>query len=210
MTEIYPVVYELASSVAGTIYRRYNQYAERDDIKQECLAWALTRSQYLIEQLSEPDGEKRKHNEQRIAWQMRRVAERYARKEKATKSGYLINDEAYYESATLGQLLPFVIASVENGTVLEVAQHMVQDGQPKGKSSPAEGGNLLAMLIDMKKAYLVLEVDDKTILKMRHFESFTLEQIAQYLECAVSTADRRCANALRRLIDQLGGVSPFK
>jgi RNA polymerase sigma factor (sigma-70 family) len=200
----------LASSVASNIYRRYNQYIERDDIKQECLTWALTRSQYLIEQLSEPDTDKRKHNEQKIAWQMRRIAERYVRKEKAVKSGYFINDEAYYESATVAQLLPFVIASVENNTVIEVAQHMVQDGQPKGKSSPAEGGNLLAMLIDIKKAYLFLEVGEQVLLRLRHFDSFTLKQIAGQLECAVSTADRRCSNALRKLIDNLGGVSPFK
>lgn len=210
MTEVYPVVYELASSVASTIYRRYNQYVERDDIKQECLTWALTRSQYLIDQLSEPDTDKRKHNEQKIAWQMRRIAERYVRKEKAVKSGYFINDEAYYERVTVGQLLPFVIASVQNDTVIEVAQHMVQDGQPKGKSSPAEGGNLLAMLIDIKKAYLLLEVEDQVLLRLRHFDSFTLKQIAGQLECAVSTADRRCSTALRNLIDELGGVSPFK
>jgi RNA polymerase sigma factor (sigma-70 family) len=210
VTEVYPVVYELATSVANTIYRRYNNYAERDDIKQEILAWALTRSQYMIDQLSEPNTDRRKHNEQRIAWQMRRVAERYARKEKAAKSGYLINDEAYYESATVGQLLPFVIASIENGTVIEVAQHMVQDGQPKGKSSPAEGGNLLSMLIDIKKAYLILEPEEKILLRLRHFETLTLQQIADQLECAVSTADRRCANALRKLIDNLGGMSPFK
>ena len=210
MTEVYPIVYELASSVASTIYRRYNQYVERDDIKQECLTWALTRSQYMIEQLSEPDTDKRTHNEQKIAWQMRRIAERYVRKEKAVKSGYFINDEAYYERVTVGQLLPFVIASVQNDTVIEVAQHMVQDGQPKGKSSPAEGGNLLAMLIDIKKAYLLLEVEDQVLLRLRHFDSFTLKQIAGQLECAVSTADRRCSTALRNLIDELGGVSPFK
>ena len=210
MTEVYPIVYELATSVASNIYRRYNQYVERDDIKQECLTWALTRSQYLIEQLSEPDTDKRKHNEQKIAWQMRRIAERYVRREKAVKSGYFINDEAYYESATVAQLLPFVIASVKNNTVIEVAQHMVQDGQPKGKSSPAEGGNLLAMLIDIKKAYLFLEVGEQILLRLRHFDSFTLKQIAGQLECAVSTADRRCSNALRKLIDNLGGTSPFK
>ncbi len=72
---------------------------------------------------------------------MRRVAERYARKEKAAKAGYHITDEAYYESATVAQLLPFVIASIIDGTVLEQAQEMIRDGQPKGSSSPAEGGN---------------------------------------------------------------------
>jgi RNA polymerase sigma factor (sigma-70 family) len=207
---LHPVVYDLVPSVAGTIYRRYKNYVERDDIKQECMAWAMTRNGYITEQLNEPNEERRKHNEQRIAYQMRRVAERYARKEKASKSGYQTTDEAYYESAGIGQLLPFVIASVIDGTVLEQVQQMVQDGQPKGKSSPAEGGNLLATLIDIKRAYLRLDVDEQKLLRLRHHESFTLQQIAQVMECAVSTADRRCNNAMRKLIEQLGGQSPWQ
>jgi RNA polymerase sigma factor (sigma-70 family) len=210
VTELHPVVYDLAPSVAGTIYRRYKNYVERDDIKQECMAWAMTRTAYITEQMNEPNEERRKHNEQRIAYQMRRVAERYARKEKASKSGYQTTDEAYYESAGIGQLLPFVIASVIDGTVLEQVQQMVQDGQPKGKSSPAEGGNLLATLIDIKRAYLSLDVEEKTLLRLRHHENATLQQIAAVMECAVSTADRRCNNAMRKLIEQLGGPSPWQ
>jgi DNA-directed RNA polymerase specialized sigma24 family protein len=210
MTELHPVVYDLVPSVAGTIYRRYKNYVERDDIKQECMAWAMTRTAYITEQLNEPNEERRRHNEQRIAYQMRRVAERYARKEKASKSGYQTTDEAYYESASIGQLLPFVIASVIDGTVLEQVQQMVQDGQPKGKSSPAEGGNLLATLIDIKRGYLQLDADEQKLLRLRHHESFTLQQIAQVMECAVSTADRRCNNAMRKLIEQLGGQSPWQ
>jgi DNA-directed RNA polymerase specialized sigma24 family protein len=196
--------------VANTIYRRYNKHVEKDDIKQELMAWAMTRAADHIEDLMEPIEERRRHNEQRIAWQMRRVAERYARKEKASKSGYQTNDEAYYESATLGQLLPFVIASIIDGTVLEQAQEMINDGQPKGSSSPAEGGNLLANLIDIKKGFLQLEQDDQSLLRMRHHEGFTLQQIAQVLECAISTADRRCDKSLRRLQDNLGGISPWQ
>ena len=210
MSELHPVIYDLVPSVANTIYRRYNKHVEKDDIKQELMAWAMTRAADHTEDLMEPIEERRRHNEQRIAWQMRRVAERYARKEKASKSGYQTNDEAYYESATLGQLLPFVIASIIDGTVLEQAQEMINDGQPKGSSSPSEGGNLLANLIDIKRGFLKLDVDDQTILRLRHHESFTLQQIAQVLECAISTADRRCDKSLRRLQDNLGGVSPWQ
>ncbi len=210
MSELHPVIYDLVPSVAKTIHRRYKTHVEFDDIKQECMAWAMTRIPDHTEDLMETVEAKRKHNEQRIAYQMRRVAERYARKEKASKSGYQTNDEAYYESATLGQLLPFVIASIIDGTVLEQAQEMINDGQPKGSSSPAEGGNLLANLIDIKKGFLKLDQEDQTILRMRHHESFTLQQIAQVLECAVSTADRRCAQSLRRLQDNLGGISPWQ
>jgi DNA-directed RNA polymerase specialized sigma24 family protein len=210
VTELHPVIYDLVPSVANSIYRRYKAYVEKDDVKQELMAWAMTRAEDHTLDLMEPIEDRRKHNEQRIAWQMRRVAERYVRKEKAAKSGYQTNDEAYYESATLGQLLPFVIASVVDGTVLEQAQEMIRDGQPKGSSSPAEGGNLLANLIDIKRGYLKLDQEDQAILRMRHHENFTLQQIAQVLECAISTADRRCSQSLRRLQDNLGGVSPWQ
>lgn len=210
MTELHPSVYDIVPTVAQTIHNRYKSFTERDDIKQECLKWALTRTDYISEQLSEPDVKKRQHNEHRIAWQMLRVAERYARREKATRSGYHTSDEAYYESATLAQLLPFVIASVLDGTVLEQAQEMIRDGQPKGSSSPAEGGNLLAVLVDIKKAYLRTDASTQQLLTLRYHENFTLAQIGGVLGCAVSTAERRCMNALRKLQDELGGVSPYK
>ena len=210
MTELHLSIYDIAPSVAYTVYRRYKKFVDKDDIKQECLMWAMTRIKYINEQLGEPDTEKRKHNEQKIAWQMLRVAERYARKEKAARSGYQTGDEAYYERAMLGQLLPFVIASVIDGAVLEQAQEMVKDGQPRGSSSPAEGGNLLAILIDIKKAYVKLEPAYQQLLVWRHHENLTLSQIAQILECHVSTADRKCIGALRELQKELGGENPWR
>ena len=210
MTEIHPILYDLVPALANSITRRYRSYVEIDDVKQECFKWALTRTQYIAEQLNEEDTEKRRHNEQKLAWQMRRVAERYARREKAQKSGYQITDEAYYESSTLGQLLPFIIASVIDGTVLEQAQEMLQDGLPRGSSSPAEGGNLLATLLDIKRCYLELDQKEQTLLVYRYYSNLTLTQVSELEGCAVSTADRKINNAMRKLIQKLGGESPFK
>ena len=210
MTEIHPSVYDIAPSVANTIYKRYRAYLEREDLVQECYSWAIARAAYLQEQLSEEDPDKRIHNERRIAWQMLRNAERFARKEKAAKSGYQTNDEIYYDTATFGQLLPYVISSVIDGTVLEQAQEMLRDGQPKGSSSPSEGGNLLVSLLDIKKAFEGLSSNDKDILVKRYHDNLTLAQIAEVLECAISTADRRCTNAMRRLQNSLGGDSPWR
>jgi RNA polymerase sigma factor (sigma-70 family) len=211
MTGIDPVIYDIAPGVARAIHSRYKAYVERDDVVQECLSWALTRHSWIAEQLLEAtDPDKRKHAESRIAWQMRRAAERYSRREKATKSGYQITDEAYYQGYTLGQLLPYVIASVVDNTVLEQIQDMIQDGQPRGSSSPSEGGNLLANLIDIKIGYNKLEAEDKILLRVRYLDSFTLQQIANHYQCSVSTADRRIDGAMRRLQDLLGGVSPFQ
>ena len=210
MTEVHPTVADLAYSVARSVANKYGRWVERDDLKQECILWAMSRSEWIDEQLNEPDTEKRKHNESRLAWQMMRYAERYARKEKATRSGYQPGDEIFYQSATLAKLLPFVIASILDGTVLEPAQDMVIDGQPRGSSSPAEGGALLATLMDIKQKFTQLEAEDKQILTYRYHEQMTLEQIANALGCHRSSADRRCDHAMRALIELLGGRSPYQ
>jgi len=210
VTELHPIIYELAPSVAYAVHRRYKHWVEREDVTQECIAWGVTRNAYITEQMSVEDPKQLEHNQSRIAWQMKRAVERYARREKANKSGYQINDEVYYQTFTLGQLLPFVISSIIDGTVLEQMQEMINDGQPRGSSSPSEGGNLLASLIDIKKCYLKLDEKDQAVLRMRHYENATLQQIATFLECAVSTADRRCSNSLRRLQDELGGETPWR
>ena len=207
--ELHPTLYELVPSVTYSIVSRFKGWVDPEDVRQECYLWAIGRGQQFTDLLNEPDLKKREHNEKRIVYQMRRVAERYARKEKARKAGYKTGDEAFYDTTIIAQLIPFVIASIVNGTVLEQAQEMINDGTPRKQSTPAEGGNLLAILIDIKKQYLKLEQEDKTILQMRYHDSFTLQQIGQYLECATSTADRRCTSALRRLQNKLGGETPW-
>jgi RNA polymerase sigma factor (sigma-70 family) len=207
--ELHPTLHDLVPSVSYVISRKFKGWVEFEDIKQECFLWAIGRGQQFVDLLNEPNLNRREQNEKRIAYQMQRMAERFARKEKARKAGYKTTDEAFYDTTTIAKLIPFVIASVVDGTVLEQAQEMINDGTPRKQSTPAEGGNLLAILIDIKKAYLKLDQEDKTILQMRYHDGFTLNQVAQYLECATSTADRRSTSALRRLQNKLGGETPW-
>jgi len=207
--QLHPAFYDLVPAVANSIYRRFRQWVERDDVTQECYAWAMARAEHYAILLNDENALQRTINEKRISWQMRRHAERYARKEKAKRSGYQIGDESFYDTVVLAQLLPHVISSVIDGTVLEQAQEMINDGQPRKQSAPAEGGNLLAILIDIKKAYLKLDVADKDILIKRYHESLTLQEMAEYLGCAVSTADRKVTSSMRKLQNLLGGESPW-
>lgn len=209
MSEIHPTFYDLIPSVVRVVHNRFRKYVDRDDLLQECYAFAATRSSHFKEMLDEPNTEKRVANEKRVAWQLKRVAERYARKEKAVKSGYQVNDEAYYETTTIAQLLPFVISSILTGRPLDQGAQMVDDGQPKRPSVPAEGGNFLAILMDVKRAYLLLDIEYKDILEKRYFDNWTLNQIAQYLELSISSADRRVNQALNKIQDMLGGDSPY-
>ena len=113
--ELHPTFYELVPSVATVIVRRFKGWVDKKDVMQECYAWSLSKNAHFLEQLNEPDLNKRQRNEKRIAYQMRRMAERYARKEKASKAGYHTSDESFYETTTIAQLLPFVIQSVLHG-----------------------------------------------------------------------------------------------
>jgi len=207
--ELHPTVKDLVSAVAGSIARKFKGWVERDDLKQELYLWFIGRQDQYTDQLNEENKEKREHNERRLAYQMRRIAEKYARREKARKAGYHITDEVFYDTATIARLMPSILQSVIEGTVLEQAQDLINDGQPRKQPAPSEGGNLLAILIDVKKSYLKLEEEDKVILRMRYYDNNTLQEISQYLEVAVSTADRRCTSALRRLQDKLGGDTPW-
>lgn len=177
---------------------------------QEAWAFTLSRIDNFNELLSVDNEVQQKWNEKKVAWQIRRCLERYARKEKAAKSGYQVNDEAYYDTITIAQLLPFVIKSHVHDTALEQSQILVNDGTPRKPSAPAEGGNLLAMLVDIKRAYEKLDEEDRNVLRLRYHENHTLQQIAEYLECAISTADRRVTQALRKVQETMGGDSPWQ
>ena len=208
--QLHPILDDLVPSVVTTIHRRFRAYTERGDLLQEAWAFVLSRAEHFNEVLSDENEVQRKWNEKKVAWQIRRCLERYARKEKATKSGYQINDEAYYDTVTIAQLLPFVIKSVISDTALEQSQILVNDGTPRKPSAPAEGGNLLAMLVDIKKAYEKLDKYDQDILRLRYHDNLTLQLISEYLECAISTVDRKCTQALRKLQNNIGGDSPWQ
>jgi RNA polymerase sigma factor (sigma-70 family) len=208
--QLHPILDDLVPSVVTTIYRRFRAYTERADLLQEAWAFVLSRAEHFNEVLSEENEVQRKWNEKKIAWQMRRALERYARKEKASKSGYQLNDEAYYDTVTIAQLLPFVIKSFISDTALEQSQILINDGTPRKPSAPAEGGNLLATLVDIKKAYEKLDKYDQDILKLRYHDNLTLQIMSEYLECAISTVDRRCTQALRKLQNNIGGESPWQ
>jgi RNA polymerase sigma factor (sigma-70 family) len=208
--QLHPILDDLVPSVVTTIHRRFRAYTERGDLLQEAWAFVLSRADHFNEVLSDENEVQRKWNEKKVAWQIRRNLERYARKEKATKSGYQINDEAYYDTVTIAQLLPFVIKSVISDTALEQSQILVNDGTPRKPSAPAEGGNLLAMLVDIKKAYEKLDKYDQDILRLRYHDNLTLQLISEYLECAISTVDRKCTQALRKLQNNIGGDSPWQ
>ena len=207
---------ELVKERANVVHKRYHRWVEREDLVQEGLAWCVARTQQVEQAFDEPDDDQRKHNLKRIGWQILRACERYARKEKAHRSGYLTGDEYFYETSTIAQMMPHILRNIFDGVLLEQAQQLVDDGMPRRSSAPSEGRNLLAMLIDIKKGYEILEHIDRKeetnhcdYIKVRYYNELKLQQIAEMFGCSVSTADRRCENALKALQRVIGGDNPW-
>ena len=194
---------DIASQVARTVHRKYHTYFDVADVRQELLVWVVRREDKVKEWLTHEQGDEvYKGGVRQLGKTLSRHADRYCRKLKAQKLGYQLDDEAYYTPISLSELLPFVwtdVVNTKNNNTERVS----------GSGNPAEGGNYVIQLFDIRRALAKLEPEDKIVLQMRFFEQLTFDEIATTLDISDSTAHRKVDNALRRLNNHLGGQSPF-
>jgi DNA-directed RNA polymerase specialized sigma subunit len=67
------------------------------------------------------------------------------------------------------------------------------------------------MVIDIRAAYEKLELDDQQLLEQRYGAvPMLLKDMAIAWKISDSQVDRRIQSALRRLIDNIGGESPYQ
>lgn len=207
---LHPAIPDLIKGAAHSVARRYRHYTTAQDLSQELYVFVLSRAVQLNEELTAAESnskEEYKWQQRKIAARLRRAAERSARKDKATASGYLAADEYFYDTTQIAQLLPAALQFEAEGALLV---DQLEEG-PKAPKAPAEGGNLLAMVVDIRAAYDKLELDDQQLLEQRYGSSpMLLKDMAEAWKVSDSQVDRRIQSALRRLIDNLGGESPYQ
>lgn len=195
---------DIASQVARVVHRKYNTYFDVADVRQELLVWIVRREEKVRAWLDHSQGEDvYKGGMRQLGKTLTRHADKYCRRRKAQHLGYQLDDEAYYSPITLSELLPFVwedVVETRDGTKPKVG----------GGGNPAEGGNYVIQLFDIRRALSKLDPQDKLILQMKFFEQLNFQEIAQTLQVSDTTAHRRVDGALRRLNHKLGGQSPFK
>jgi len=200
---------DLINISSTTIYRRFIGYVEYKDLVQELNIYVLQRPK-LEEDLDQSytvSKDETKWIARKIMARFRRHIEKYSRKEKAAKVGYSTGDEFFYDTGTIASILPIALQFETQGVTLI---DKVDDGQPKRSPAPNEGGNLLAMAIDVKSAVELLDKDEQYIIDLRYGASpMTLSDIAKELGLSDSTVDRRVQKILRKIIDHLGGPTPW-
>ena len=182
-------------------YHKKFQMVELRDIKQSLYQWFAEHPNKLKEW--ETIGEKDLKN--LIYRSLRNQALDYCQEWKANTSGYETSDLYYYEMDIVEALLPSVLRGET------VVGHKLDLGGVAGTFAPAEGGNLMAMMIEIDYAYWKLSKDDRKILFLRHATGLDYKTIADDLELgSEDTARMRQRRALARLVRRLGGFKPYR
>lgn len=197
MTESFDTAQAIAAVVARTVHKKYNTYFDLADVRQELTIWCLEHEKKVTQWLTTDE-----HGDKKLSKTLYRQAEKYCRRRKAKSAGYMLQDEAYYPGSVITTLLPYVWADITPSQAND--SEYVSSG-----SSPAEGGNFIIQIFDVKSALEKLDPQDKLILQMKYYEGSTFGEIAEILEISDTTAHRRHEGALRRLSQVLGGPSPF-
>ena len=186
-------------AVASEYHRKYDM-VELEDIKQSLYKWFLEHPNKLNEW--EAIGEKDAKN--LIYRCLRNDALDYCLEWKAKSTGYETSDVFFYESDIIEALLPSVLRG-EFGV-----SHKLNLVGPSKPPAPAEGGNMMVMMIEIDAAYRKLSTEDRTVLFYRYAESMDYNDIATEMKLGSEDAARMRHNrAIKKLIVRVGGFRPW-
>jgi DNA-directed RNA polymerase specialized sigma24 family protein len=189
----------IASHVADEYHKKYSM-VERDDIKQSLYEWFVSHPRKLTEW--EKLGNRSAQN--LLYRSLRNQALDYCQLWKSKSIGYELSDLYYYEADVIEALLPAILrGDVTEGPKLDL-------GMPGRPPAPSEGGNMMAMMAEIKDAYSKLSTEDKGILYLKHANSLDYGSIANELQLSSDDAARmRHKRAIKKIINRLGGYRPF-
>jgi len=186
-------------AVASEYHRKYGM-VELEDIKQSLYKWFLEHPNKLNEW--ESIGEKDAKN--LIYRSLRNDAFDYCLEWKAKSTGYETSDIFFYEADIIEALLPSVLRG-EFGV-----SHKLNLIGPTKPPAPAEGGNMMVMMIEIDKAYRKLNTEDRTVLFYRYAESMDYGDVATEMDLGSEDAARMRHNrAVKKLITRIGGFRPW-
>ena len=173
---------------------------ELEDIKQSLYKWFLEHPNKLNEW--ESIGKKDAKN--LIYRSLRNDALDYCLEWKAKSTGYETSDVFFYEADIIEALLPSVLRG-EFGV-----SHKLNLVGPSKPPAPAEGGNMMVMMIEIDKAYRKLSTEDRTVLFYRYAESMDYGDVATEMNLGSEDAARMRHNrAVKKLITRIGGFRPW-
>lgn len=172
---------DLINTTAYRLYKRYRRWVEASDVRQEMWVYVAGLTDERLETI-EPGT---------LRWRLHDAGERYARREKATRSGYSVDDEVYYGLRVIRELLPVAIDDTP------VVMRGVDDSQgvTTRRSPPGAGMDYETAVADLRRAYRGLTKERRKVL-------------SDYAE-GKDVDEASVTSAMRSMQRKLGGRRPL-
>lgn len=183
----------------ATEMKRQFPVVDRDDVAQELWLWM-----YAHPDKVEEWAENGKRGERSLATALRRFGRAWAIAERAHLMGYDVEDNYYYSTAQLRELLPVVM----DRELWTEPGHADDTGKLSRTSRPNEGGNRLAMICDVRSGLETGSKSDKDLLWTHFGLALEEDEHALLLGITVETLRVRVTRAVQRLQRRLGGAKP--
>lgn len=199
-------VHAAVSSVARQLRSRYRDYCEFADIQQELYIWYLSHRQKVSAWEEEHDGDE-KVIQRLLTRSLRNAGEKYCRAEKAQQCGYSVEDEYFYSIGQMADLLQVAFDPSWMAPAVDVTHD-------SAKRPPQEGGNLVAMVADVNRAFDSLPAWEQALLRRVYGGDLPVRD-AVALEAAsndigIKAQDMRIRRVLGRMRAALGGPRPWE
>lgn len=191
----------VVESVASEYKKKFDEI-DIEDIQQVLYQWFVEHPNKLDEW--EKIGDKDAKN--LIYRSLRNQALDYCHKWKAKSGGYEVSDLFFYEPYIVEELLK---SMMRGGMGIISSGKLSLTGG--GASAPSEGGNAMAMMIEIDYGYWKLSKEDRKIIFMRNAEDYEFGDIAKEFELGSDDAARmRYNRAIKKLINRIGGFKPYQ
>lgn len=193
------------SSMARQLKSKYRDFVDYADVQQELYIWYLTHG-HKIEEWAEQHHPKTV--QAYIMKSLRNHGEKYCRSEKAARTGYSPDDEFFYTIQMCAEMLQLYFDPEWMLPAYQLGEHT------SNKKPPSEGGNLMAMVADVGRAYESMSQGDRDLLRRIYDgerpvrEAMEFEAMCNGITYAAQ--DMRIRRILGRLRKQLGGPAPFE
>ncbi len=189
---------------AHALSRKYHRWAEAQDVAQEMWVWVMKHPKRVLPFIEREDDRELKSGLKGLGKSLYREGDRFCRKEKAAQSGYRVTDEYFYTRQLVEELIK---ADANGGKLLE--QAVPDDVRVKRTKSQAEGGDIMAMIADVKAALRTLDPETETMIELYVVEGWSTAKIGDLHGISRQAVDQRLDRAYEKMIDALGGKSPW-
>jgi len=181
---------------AKRAHRAGRELVPVEDLKQEAYVWLFERP-HTIERWREE-----KKSAQKIQTVSYRVGVEAVRREQRQIGQTQRVDQWQADVGLLEELLPDALA----GPVAWTDPGLPPEESKRGKSSPAEGNNHLALMVDVSRAFDSLNDQQQFVLRALVVGDSTQQGLADDMELDRNQIRRIKKRALNEMLDYLGGL----